>query len=119
MASPPRIGVVRLNVGGCTFQTRITTLVESNTFFSGILRANEVEDGSEVFVDRDPTYFRFVLNWIRGVRYLPTDDGVLSELLFEADYYCMHDMVEAIRSTIGLHPPVNRTLYEISRHVGS
>ena len=91
--------------------------MESNTFFSGLFRMNEELDCSEIFIDRDPLHFRFILNWLRGVRYLPTDDSILSELMFEADFYCMTDMVEAIRVTRGIHPPMNKTLYELSRNV--
>ena len=106
------MSAVWLNVGGCLFATRMSTLMESgDTFFSGLVRADE----GEIFVDRDPTHFRFVLNWLRRVRYLPADDSVLAELLFEADFYCMCDMVEAIRSARGVHPPVNKTLYEMCR----
>lgn len=51
---------------------------------------------SELFVDRDPTHFRYILNWIRGVRYLPDDEQTLAELAYEADYFCIPAMKEAI-----------------------
>lgn len=93
-----------LNVGGVCFATRRSTLLPSNSFFSGAVRAQP--DYSELFLDRDPTYFRHILNWLRGVRYLPEDDAVLQELHWEADYYCMPDMCEAIRAVkhrVSLH----------------
>lgn len=104
--------VVRLNIGGCIFPTRMSTIMEANTFFSSLVRHED-----PIFVDRDPTHFRHILNWLRGVRYLPEDDTILSELLFEADYYCMLDMVQAIHATRGTHPPINRTLQEICRNM--
>ena len=50
----------------------------------------------EYFVDRDPTHFRHVLNWMRGVRFLPDEEMVLDELMWEADFYCLNDMKDAI-----------------------
>ena len=84
--------LVYLNIGGVYFCTRRSTLLRSNSFFSGLARSSE----TELFVDRDPTHFRHVLNWMRGVRYLPEDDTVLRELTWEADYYCLQDMRDAI-----------------------
>ena len=84
--------LVYLNVGGIYFLTRRSTLLRSNSFFSGLAKSTE----TEFFVDRDPSYFRHILNWMRGVRYLPEDDTVLRELTWEADYYCLQDMRDAI-----------------------
>ena len=89
--------IVYLNVGGCHFVTRRDTL-RVGGFFSGLVDSIH-EDGAEVFVDRDPTYFRYVLNWLRGCRTLPEDDQTLSELLWEADFYSLDDMVASITST--------------------
>lgn len=85
-----------LNVGGVYFASRRSTLLSSESFFAGAVRAQP--DCCEMFVDRDPTFFRHVLNWLRGVRYLPEDDATLRELLWEADYFCMPDMADAIRN---------------------
>ena len=87
--------VVYLNVGGHAFTTRRSTLLASNSFFSSVAVAHA--DAPELFIDRDPTHFRHVLNWMRGVRHLPEDDATLSELAWEADYYCMADLREAIQ----------------------
>lgn len=88
---------IHLNVGGIYFVTRRCTLMETETFFSGALRSHP--DDGELFIDRDPTHFRHILNWLRGVRNLPDDELTLSDLWWEADYYCMTDMKAAIRST--------------------
>ena len=97
-ASQPSVGapaaLVYLNVGGVVFTTRRSTLLDSQSFFSGAVRANP--ECTELFVDRDPTFFRHVLNWMRGVRFLPEEECVLRELLFEADYFAMTDMHQAI-----------------------
>jgi hypothetical protein len=110
------MSIVYLNVGGCYYVTRASTLDTSNTFFSGLISN---ADHTELFIDRDPTHFRHILNWLRGVRYLPENDTILSELMFEADFYCMPDMVEAIRSVRGVHPSVHKTLYELCRNAAS
>lgn len=88
------MAVVYLNVGGVCFVTRRDTLLAGDTFFSGL--AAHHPDCEEIFVDRDPTHFRHVLNWLRGVRVLPQDSGTVRELVAEADYYCMHDMKTAL-----------------------
>lgn len=88
---------VWLNIGGIYFATRRSMLRQSNSFFAGALAAHP--DCFELFVDRDPTHFRHILNWLRGVRYLPEDESTLQELMWEADYYSMHDMREAIAHT--------------------
>ena len=88
--------IVYLNVGGCCFVTRRDTLKRG--FFSGLLESIN-EEGTEVFVDRDPTHFRYVLNWLRGARGLPEDDQTLTELMWEADFYALDDMVACISET--------------------
>ena len=84
-----------VNVGGVYFLTRKSTLDQSSSFFSKLLLTHP--NASELFVDRDPAYFRYILNWMRGVRYLPEDDSVLQELLWESDYYCINDMRDTIQ----------------------
>jgi hypothetical protein len=87
--------LICLNVGGVHYWTDRSTLEASNSFFSALALAPE----AEVFIDRDPTYFRHVLNWLRGVRFLPEDEMQLRELAYEADFYSMEDMCAAIQST--------------------
>ena len=88
--------IVYLNVGGHSFITRRDTLQQG--FFSGLVECI-VEDGVEVFVDRDPTHFRYIINWLRGCRCLPEDDQTLNELMWEADFYALDDMVASIGNT--------------------
>lgn len=110
------MSIVYLNVGGCVFCTLRETLLQSNSFFSGLVthcQDEEEQKGNEIFVDRDPTFFRHVLNWMRGVRYLPDDETTLNELAFEADYYAMTDMLESINkrravAAPGLHVSLSR-----------
>ena len=97
MMEESHANVVYLNVGGVYFATRASTLRESNSFFSAALESNG--DHAELFVDRDPTHFRHILNWLRGSRVLPEDDAILQELRVEADYYGLTAMVGAIQRT--------------------
>lgn len=103
--------LVSLNVGGVYFVTRRETLARSTSFFSGLVACQP--QCTEVFVDRDPTHFRHVLNWIRGVRFLPDDETTLRELSWEADYYGLADMCQSIRATKQYHS-VPHSLQDIS-----
>ncbi|KAL0338762.1 UNVERIFIED_CONTAM: FH protein interacting protein FIP2 [Sesamum angustifolium] len=81
--------VVRLNIGGKKFCTTIDTLTQREpdsmlaAMFSGRHAVHQESDKGYVFVDRDGTYFRHILNWLRdGV--IPTlKDSEYSELLRE------------------------------------
>ena len=55
--------IVVLNVGGCPFVTRRETL--QCGFFSGLLQTTEDGEGAELFVDRDPTHFRYATATLR------------------------------------------------------
>jgi len=89
--------MVILNVGGVYFWTLRKTLAQSSTFFSGLVETDTTAD--VYFVDRDPTHFRHILNWMRGVRFLPDSDHVLRELSYECEYYAMEDMLEQVFKT--------------------
>ena len=93
--------IVILNVGGTRFMTlRSTLLCICDTFFAALVRADPL--ATEYFVDRDPTHFRHVLNWLRGVHRLPEHSDILRELEHEADYYNIAGMVAFTRGARGL-----------------
>ena len=109
--------VVTLNVGGVYFATRRSTLAASASFFAGLVDCSHAST-TEFFVDRDPMYFRYVLNWMRGARALPDDEASLDELLLEADFYAMPGMCEAIRrAKRDAVPSLTRSLASIFREV--
>ena len=60
---------MQLNVGGTVFTTSWSTLIAQDTFFSGVYRQREAADALEepgpIFVDRDPTLFKSVLQYLR------------------------------------------------------
>ena len=74
------MSVVYLNVGGTPFATTTTTL-EASPFFEALLRNTPATD---LFVDRDPTHFRHILNFLRGIFTYPPN---IQELWYEADFY--------------------------------
>ena len=93
---------IRLNIGGVEFLTTRTTLSMQDGFFRRACENMEKRDNI-LFVDRDPTHFRYVLNWMRGSRYLPCDLDTVTELTWEADFYCLHDLkvaLEALRQKL-------------------
>ena len=87
---------ISFNVGGWWFQTSRETLAAARD--SNLCH---VQDGT--FIDRDPTYFRYILNALRGTIVLPSDAQSLYELRFEADYFNLGQVVEAIDLKLKTH----------------
>jgi len=89
---------VVLNVGGVCFVTTHTTLCnDGDNFFSAL---SSTLCGHEGFVDRDPTHFRLILNYLRGSVVLPDDRLSLQELQHEASFYCLTNLFETIRQRL-------------------
>ena len=103
-------GAVHVYIGGVCFVTNRSTLM-TTPFFASLL--DTTPDTTEVFVDRDPTHFRYVLNWMRGVRYVPDDDATIQELRWEADYYGMRDLAEVL-TRCKHYFSAQRSLHQIS-----
>lgn len=102
-------GKIKLDVGGHMFSTSLDTLNRDSdsmiaVMFSGRHNLFKSEDGS-YFIDRDGTYFRYVLNYLRGGIYLPSelpdDQTILRELHREADYYQLKGLKELIEEAMG------------------
>lgn len=97
---------VTLCVGGSHFTTTLTTLRRDpdsmlGVMFSGRHTTSTMADGS-YFIDRDPTHFRYVLNFMRdGPCVLPPNDASTAslrrELLVEAQYYQIQGMIDALQ----------------------
>ena len=90
--------IITLNVGGMLFQTSKDTLLKGDTYFVPLATHSNCEE--VIFIDRDPAYFRYILNWLRGATVLPEDRLSLQELLVESDFYCMKDMKETIEAIL-------------------
>lgn len=90
-----RIG---LNVGGTVFETTRTTLIgRSDTFFRKLVADRVDAPHDVIFIDRDPTHFRHILNFLRGTASFPSSVFGLEELCNEADFYCMFELVDMAR----------------------
>ena len=98
--------IVTLNVGGVLHTTTRSTLSSRPSFlatmFSGRHALKPRADGS-YFVDRDPTHFKRILNYLRaGAIAVPEGAEAQAELLAEAEFYALTDLVAELRA-----PPIN------------
>lgn len=76
--------VVNINVGGTIFQTTELTLSKSK-FFQTFL-----ENGKDIpFVDRDPEYFKLILNYLRGGPLICSPQLSFTQLELEAAYFAL------------------------------
>ena len=114
---------VKLNVGGSKFETTLSTLTRHPdsmlaVMFSGRHEVPQDDDGY-VFIDRDGTHFRIILNFLRtGALDVPTSQKAASELTRELQYYQLDtssttastpgsfELVETV-STEGVFSPAN------------
>ena len=93
---------VKLNVGGQHFTTSVQTLTKDPNsmlaaMFSGKFDTKPSEDGS-FFIDRDGTYFRFILNYLRnGELILPEGATFLKELEAEAKFYQIQGIIDELK----------------------
>jgi hypothetical protein len=102
-------GIVRLNIGGQVFATTRATLENGGgggqpTYFSALMsdaHRHALDRGTNaMFVDRDPTHFRHVLNYLRdGVVPLERLDDAqqLTEILREAQFYAIEGLATKLR----------------------
>ena len=88
-----------LCVGGAYFVTTKSTL-DRAPYFRNLVAQVDADEAPPVFVDRDPTHFRHILNHLRGGCVLPCDKASLHELRGEADFYSMNDLIQAIDAAL-------------------
>ena len=95
--------IVNLNVGGQHFTTSLQTLTRDPNsmlaaMFSGRHKLETTEDGS-FFIDRDGTYFRFILNYLRnGELILPEGATFPEELETEARFYQVQGLLDELKA---------------------
>eukprot|EP01095_Lingulamoeba_sp_RSL-Kostka_P001412 TRINITY_DN11986_c0_g1_i3.p1 TRINITY_DN11986_c0_g1~~TRINITY_DN11986_c0_g1_i3.p1 ORF type:complete len:133 (+),score=22.76 TRINITY_DN11986_c0_g1_i3:27-425(+) len=94
--------LIKLNVGGVVFYTTSTTLsLSKNSMLYAMFSKeskfnNPVIIDDAIFIDRDPVYFRVILNYLRTNK-LIFDKGINKRgLLEEARYFCIESLVEMI-----------------------
>lgn len=95
------IDVVHFNVGGTSFHTTVSTLLSvQDTYFSAQL-SGRYAAGSVVFLDRDASRFRHILNYLRnGTLHIGDNLELHQEILEEADYFQITPLVEALQQDI-------------------
>jgi len=89
---------VQLDVGGHRYATTIETLTKVSDsllgrMFSGRFSLEYTEDG-RIFIDRDGTHFRHILNFLRDPdnwKFGQKDKQLIDELRTEARYYGLED----------------------------
>jgi len=95
----PQAGIIKLNIGGSIFATSLPTLIsEKGTFFeTEFSKTCELpkDDNGAYFVDRDPTSFRHILNFLRdkAIDLEPLSSQEKSSILAEAKFYKISPLV--------------------------
>lgn len=94
---------IKINVGGTVFVTTYSTLTRNHRsmfsgMFSGQFGLEKGEDGS-YFIDRDPTYFSHVLNYLRDglVNLKIMDAGTKVNILKEARFYQVLGLIQLLQ----------------------
>ncbi|CAO3615882.1 unnamed protein product [Cunninghamella echinulata] len=93
---------IKLNVGGQIFETSISTLRRDPNstlaaMFNGYSNILPDEADGSYFIDRDGTYFRLVLNYLRDLK-VPSsvreDPKIMDELMQEARHYQINGLLK-------------------------
>ncbi|VDI40807.1 Hypothetical predicted protein, partial [Mytilus galloprovincialis] len=101
-------GRIKLDVGGTIYTTSELTLTRDSesmlaAMFSGRHNIKPEEDGT-IFIDRDGTHFRYILNYLRdggiATDALPRSRQVLRELRNEAIYFQLHSLAQQIEKLL-------------------
>jgi len=97
---------VTLNVGGTHFLTTKTTLSrDPNSFLYRLVQDNsdlisEKDDTGAYLIDRDPTYFSPILNYLRHGK-LVINKGISEEgVLEEAEFYNIVELITMVKDRI-------------------
>jgi len=110
---------VRLNVGGTVFATTVTTLAKDpDSFLYRICRTDDKDyldshkdDTGAYLIDRDPSYFGPILNYLRHGKLVLDKDMSEEGVLEEAEFYNITGLIallkERIRHRRGSYPSHN------------
>ena len=93
--------MIQLNVGGRKFDTSIPTLkAEPESILATLAEMDPPSKGRVHFLDRNPRYFDFVLDFLRNKEFhhktLPSDKLALRQLYVEAEFYNLKGLKDAI-----------------------
>ncbi|XP_038160503.1 BTB/POZ domain-containing adapter for CUL3-mediated RhoA degradation protein 2 [Cyprinodon tularosa] len=103
-AMTPANKYVRLNVGGMLFFTPLQVLTRQNSLLKAMFSGKkEVFTDKEgwILIDRSGKHFNSILNYLRdGTVSLPKGRQAVQELLAEAKFYLLQDLVELCQTTL-------------------
>ncbi|XP_057648280.1 BTB/POZ domain-containing protein KCTD17 isoform X2 [Chionomys nivalis] len=93
---------VRLNVGGTVFLTTRQTLCrEQKSFLSRLCQGEELQSDRDetgaYLIDRDPTYFGPILNFLRHGKLVLDKDMAEEGVLEEAEFYNIGPLIRIIK----------------------
>ncbi|XP_058529143.1 BTB/POZ domain-containing protein KCTD17 isoform X2 [Ochotona princeps] len=93
---------VRLNVGGTVFLTTRQTLCrEQKSFLSRLCQGDELQSDRDetgaYLIDRDPTYFGPILNFLRHGKLVLDKDMAEEGVLEEAEFYNIGPLIRIIK----------------------
>ena len=89
-------GIIKLNVGGKLFVTLKSTLAfDKDSYLWLLIQDGGLElvkdENGYLFIDREPTYFHIILNFLRTGKFVTETDKdpliVLSQIMQEATFY--------------------------------
>ncbi|CAJ0591153.1 unnamed protein product [Cylicocyclus nassatus] len=92
----PKRTRVKINVGGTVFETYLSTLTKVNDSVLSAMIAEEMQNGDELFIDRNPLLFAKVLDYLRDEeRFVPPpEDDAREALRREAEFYKLPELVK-------------------------
>jgi len=100
--NPSLNDIVTLNVGGEKFETTRQTLLNDPSsmlakMFDPVspLQPGVLRDGA-YFIDRDPTYFRVILNYLRSGQLIVDGSAPIEAIKTEASYFGLVDLEEQV-----------------------
>lgn len=110
LASISKDEIITLNIGGQIYSTTRSTIinnVDSQAYLALIIR-NEtnvpLDKHGHYFLDRDGTYFRYILNYFREKKLiLPENFTELKQLCCEAKFYQIDRLVDEIENRLNTH----------------
>ncbi|GAB6025884.1 BTB/POZ domain-containing protein kctd5 [Chamberlinius hualienensis] len=97
---------VKLNVGGTCFTTTKTTLCRDPKSFlyrlcqDGMDLNSDRDETGAYLIDRDPTYFGPVLNFLRHGKLVMNKDLSEEGVLEEAEFYNIADLIRLVKDRI-------------------
>ncbi|CAF2500567.1 unnamed protein product [Rotaria sp. Silwood2] len=109
--------IVTFNIGGHIYSTTPSTInenVDSQSLLALIISnrtTTQLDKNGHYFIDRDGTYFRYILNYFRDKKLLlPENFTELKQLCSEAKYYQIDRLVNEIENRLNTTNEQNKQL---------